>query len=67
MTNGNVKMRTNLVGACDSNPDCLQFIDTNHSPRDLMYSALAYFFSGVTLTLIMILTLVMTLILNLQN
>lgn len=36
VTNGNVKMRTNLVGACDSNPDCLQFIDTNHSPRCLV-------------------------------
>ena len=99
VTNGNVKMRTNLVGACDSNPDCLQFIDTNHSPRDLMYSVLASFFlvwlwlwlwfwlwlwrwfwicridafclgiivSGAILILNMIPTLIMTVILNLQN
>ena len=32
-TAGKVKLKTNLVGACDSNSDVLHFIDINHKPR----------------------------------
>eukprot|EP00435_Cladocopium_sp_Y103_P031658 s434_g8.t1 len=33
LTGGAVKLKANVVGACDSNPDCLHFMETNHSPR----------------------------------